>query len=53
MAEASVDENPELPRTCTVIEKSDEREVYVVGTAHFSRESQEDVSVVSCLTYST
>ena len=36
-----------LPRTCTIVEKNAEREVYIVGTAHFSRESQEDVGIVS------
>ncbi|XP_067936281.1 traB domain-containing protein-like [Watersipora subatra] len=35
-----------LPRTCTIVEKNAEREVYIVGTAHFSRESQEDVGIV-------
>lgn len=39
--------NHGLPKTCTIIEKNDEREVYVVGTAHFSKESQEDVALVS------
>lgn len=36
-----------LPKTCSVVSKTEEAEVYVVGTAHFSRESQEDVALVS------
>ena len=49
MSSSSADalSNDGLPKTCTIIEKNDEREVYVVGTAHFSKESQEDVALVS------
>ena len=39
--------NDGLPKTCTIIEKNDELEVYVVGTDHGSKESQEDVALVS------
>ena len=39
--------NDGLPKTCTIIEKNDEREVYVVGTEHCSKESEEDVALVS------
>ena len=38
--------NPILPDTVTTLEASDGCKVYVVGTAHFSMESQEDVSKV-------
>lgn len=37
------DPNPELPQTVEVLETSWGSKVYVVGTAHFSEESQEDV----------
>lgn len=35
-----------LPSTCTVVEKNSHREVYIVGTAHFSKQSQDDVTLV-------
>ena len=35
----------ELPDTVTVLENGDSR-LYLVGTAHFSKESQEDVAKV-------
>ncbi|KAK3101705.1 hypothetical protein FSP39_005707, partial [Pinctada imbricata] len=38
--------NPELPPTCTVLETQFGSKVYLVGTAHFSMESQEDVARV-------
>ena len=38
--------NPVLPDTVTTLEAGDSCKVYVVGTAHFSMESQEDVSKV-------
>ena len=41
--------NPVLPDTVTVLESGLGCKVYVVGTAHFSTESQEDVSKVSYL----
>lgn len=37
-------EPPDLPETCTVLRSEDGGIVYLVGTAHFSEESQEDVS---------
>ena len=37
-------QHPELPDTVTVLETGDGGRVYIVGTAHFSHESQEDVS---------
>lgn len=37
-----------LPKTCKKIVRENV-EVYVVGTAHFSKESQEDVGLVSQL----
>ncbi|XP_071082471.1 traB domain-containing protein-like isoform X2 [Haliotis cracherodii] len=40
------DSNPDLPDTVTTLETLDGSKVYVVGTAHFSLESQEDVSKV-------
>jgi len=44
--QGDTDQEP-LPTTCTVLEKNAEKEVYVIGTAHFSRESQEDVAKVA------
>lgn len=38
-----------LPHTVTVLDAPDGGKVYVVGTAHFSQESQEDVSRVMCI----
>lgn len=38
--------NPILPDTVTTLEAAEGCKVYVVGTAHFSIESQEDVSKV-------
>jgi len=38
--------NPSLPETVTYLETSWGSKVYVVGTAHFSEESQDDVSKV-------
>ena len=35
--------NPELPDTVSVLETEEGGKVYVVGTAHFSEESQNDV----------
>ncbi|KAH7947118.1 hypothetical protein HPB52_007564 [Rhipicephalus sanguineus] len=37
-------ENPELPETVTVLKTQEGSVVYLVGTAHFSLESQEDVA---------
>lgn len=39
--------NPSLPSTVTKLETSWGSKVYVVGTAHFSEESQDDVSKVT------
>ena len=39
--------SPELPDTVTKLETPEGCKVYVVGTAHFSKESQEDVERVS------
>uniref|UniRef100_T1IKH6 TraB domain-containing protein n=1 Tax=Strigamia maritima TaxID=126957 RepID=T1IKH6_STRMM len=36
--------NPELPNTVTILETPGGGKVYLVGTAHFSRESQDDVA---------
>lgn len=36
--------NPDLPETVTVLESLNGGKVYLVGTAHFSLESQEDVA---------
>ena len=49
MSSSSADDlsNDGLPKTCTIIEKNDELEGYVVGTDHGSKESQEDVALVS------
>ena len=40
-------ENPELPETCTMLTTSQGAKIFIVGTAHFSRSSHEDVSTVS------
>lgn len=40
------EENPDLPETCTVLETPQGSKVYVVGTAHFSTESLNDVTRV-------
>ena len=39
--------NPNLPETVTILETEDGGKVYVVGTAHFSHSSQEDVAKVN------
>ncbi len=39
-------ESLELPPTCTVLKTRRNAFVYLIGTAHFSRESQDDVSKV-------
>ena len=39
--------SPELPDTVTKLETPEGCKVYVVGTAHFSKESQDDVAKVS------
>ncbi|XP_076363630.1 traB domain-containing protein-like isoform X2 [Tachypleus tridentatus] len=36
--------NPQLPETVTVLKTTEDCLVYLVGTAHFSNESQDDVS---------
>ena len=41
------DPNPQLPETVTVLEGEHGSKVYLVGTAHFSEESQQDVRQVS------
>lgn len=40
-------ENPVLPDTVKVLTTDEGGKVYLVGTAHFSEQSQEDVSQVS------
>lgn len=42
----------ELPENVVKIETEDDCKVYIVGTAHFSAASQEDVSQVCVKTYS-
>ena len=42
--------NPELPETVTLLKTEDGGSVYIVGTAHFSQQSQEDVAKVTELT---
>ncbi|XP_052259857.1 traB domain-containing protein-like [Dreissena polymorpha] len=42
--EKNRDLNPDLPETVTLLETSWGSKVYLVGTAHFSAESQEDVA---------
>lgn len=37
----------EMPNTVTVLDTPDGGKVYLIGTAHFSIKSQEDVSRVS------
>ena len=39
-------ENPELPSTCTMITTPQGAKVFIVGTAHFSRQSHDDVSTI-------
>ena len=41
------DPNPQLPETVTVLEGEYGSKVYLVGTAHFSEDSQQDVCQVS------
>lgn len=41
----------DLPETVTVLETNHGSKVFVVGTAHFSKESQEDVAKVSNLNF--
>ena len=38
--------NPDLPDTVTLLHTNDGGKVYLVGTAHFSQESRDDVSKV-------
>ncbi len=46
----SLEDDLDLPKTCTVLTAPDGANVYLVGTAHFSKESQEDVAKVrSCI----
>lgn len=40
--------SPQLPDTVTKLECGDGCKVYLVGTAHFSKESQDDVEKVYC-----
>ncbi|XP_048740428.1 traB domain-containing protein-like [Ostrea edulis] len=40
------EENPDLPETCSILETKHGSKVYLVGTAHFSAESLNDVSKV-------
>lgn len=40
-----------LPETVTLLKHSTGAKIYLVGTAHFSRESQEDVSTVGCVLF--
>lgn len=41
--------SPDLPSTVIKLETAEGCKVYLVGTAHFSKESQEDVEKVCCL----
>ena len=41
------DPNPQLPETVTCLDTEWGSKVYLVGTAHFSEESQRDVMQVS------
>ena len=43
------DPNPDLPDTVIVLDTEWGSKVYVVGTSHFSKESQEDVAKVKVL----
>lgn len=43
---AEREENPVLPETVTVLEGPANSKVYLIGTAHFSKESQKDVEEV-------
>ena len=45
------DPNPVLPETVTALETPYGSKVYVVGTAHFSEQSQEDVAQVHRLVW--
>ena len=40
------DPNPELPQTVTALTTENGSKIYIVGTAHFSESSQDDVSKV-------
>ncbi|XP_041976748.1 traB domain-containing protein-like isoform X2 [Aricia agestis] len=44
--DSAAEENEGLPSTVTILDAPDGGKVYLVGTAHFSLESQEDVSKV-------
>ena len=41
-----MDDNFVLPKTCTLLKTPSGAKVYLVGTAHFSRESHQDVERV-------
>lgn len=43
--------SPELPGTVTKLETPEGCKVYIVGTAHFSKESQDDVAKVSAVSF--
>lgn len=43
---AMVDDLVKFPETVTVLKASNGSVVYLIGTAHFSKESQEDVAQV-------
>lgn len=40
--------SPDLPSTVVKLETAEGCKLYLVGTAHFSKESQEDVEKVCC-----
>ena len=40
--------SPDLPSTVIKLETAEGCKVYLIGTAHFSKESQEDVEKVCC-----
>ena len=44
--DSEVDDNFVLPKTCTLLKTPSGAKVYLVGTAHFSRESHQDVERV-------
>ena len=45
--------SPDLPSTVVKLETAEGCKVYLVGTAHFSKESQDDVAKVCCQYYFT
>lgn len=50
-ADPEVEQLTKLPETVTQLTSKDGVKVYLVGTAHFSQESQEDVAKVKRMSY--